>query len=141
MVKQQVFLAPYTTFKIGGPAEWFCEAKNTDELVQALAFAQEKKIPYFILGNGSNILVSDAGFRGLAIRFVDSKFKMQDSKISAAAGLPLQELVDLAAQSSLTGLEFLAGIPGSVGGSVRGNAGAWQQSLGDQVTRVQILDQ
>lgn len=139
-MKQGVLLAPYTTFKIGGPADYFEKANTTHELIEAISFAKRQKIPYFILGKGSNILVSDDGFRGLVIKIQDTRFKIQEARIFAASGLPLRKLVDLAAANCLTGLEFLVGIPGSVGGAIRGNAGAWQQGIGDKVDRVQILN-
>jgi len=138
-------IAKYTTFGIGGPADLFYEAKTREELVRAVRLAQKLNISFFILGAGSNILVADEGLRGFVIAVCNTKFKIQkeDSKfkIIAGAGMKLTELVGVAADRGLTGLEFAAGIPGTVGGAVRGNAGAWQQSIGDFVSSVKIIDE
>lgn len=144
-VKVDEPLASHTTFKIGGPADLFYEAKTTDELVKAVKLARKLKIPFFILGGGSNILVSDRGFRGLVIKNKNEKIKMKSEnfklKILVDAGVKLSQLVDLATREFLSGLEFAVGIPGTVGGAVRGNAGAWQQAIGNKIFRVQILNQ
>lgn len=143
-MKKDVILAPLTTFNIGGPADWFEEVKNEKDLVEVITFCQDKKIPFLILGGGSNILFTDKGFRGMVIKVQSSKFKVKSYnskfKITAEAGAPLNKLVNLATKNSLSGLEFAAGIPGTVGGAVVGNAGAWQESIGDRVKRVKILD-
>jgi UDP-N-acetylmuramate dehydrogenase len=139
-VKIEEPLAPYTTFKIGGPADLIYKAKTTDELVRAAKLARELEIPFFILGGGSNILVSDEGFRGLVIKLGNMRYKIQDTRIITDAGVKLGQLVDLTVKESLSGLEFAVGIPGTVGGAVRGNAGAWQQMIGNKVSRVKILN-
>lgn len=141
MIKKNQLLSPYTTFKIGGPADYFCEAKNEKEILSALKFAQKKKIPLFILGNGSNVLISDKGLRGMVVKIANSKYQIVKSKIVAGAGMGLNKLVDIAKENELTGLEFLAGIPGTLGGAIVSNAGAWQQNIGDKVERVKILDE
>jgi len=141
MMKSNVELAAYTTFKIGGPADWFCEAFSEKELLEAVKFAQEKKLPYFILGGGSNVLVSDLGFRGVVIRMENGEWRIGNEKIIAEAGIILDKLVNIATENSLSGLEFAAGIHGTLGGAVVGNAGAWQESFGDKVERVKILDE
>ena len=141
MIKKNQLLSSYTTFKIGGPADYFCEAKNEKEILSALKFAQKKKIPLFILGNGSNVLISDKGLRGMVVKIANSKYQIVKSKIVAGAGMGLNKLVDIAKENELTGLEFLAGIPGTLGGAIVSNAGAWQQNIGDKVERVKILDE
>ncbi|MGB9706669.1 MAG: UDP-N-acetylmuramate dehydrogenase [Microgenomates group bacterium] len=142
-VKLNEPMAKHTTFKIGGPADLFYEARTTKELVEAVKLARKLEIPYFILGGGSNLLVADGGFRGMAIKIKNEKLKIKNYnkklKIICEAGLMLSRLVGEAAQKGAGGLEFAAGIPGTVGGAVRGNAGAWQQAIGDKIVRVKIL--
>lgn len=141
MIKKKQLLASFTSFKIGGPADWFYQAKTEEDLIKTLGFCRNKKIPFLIFGGGSNILFSDQGFRGLAIRMENKEIKINDGKVLAAAGVSLNELVKLTAENSLSGLEFLVGIYGTVGGAIVGNTGAWQQNIGDQVKRVRVLDE
>ena len=138
-IKKNILLAPYTTFKIGGPASWFFEARETEEIIKAVKVASELKIPYFILGGGSNILVSDKGLRGLVIKISTSKIKILGETLFVESGASLGEAVEKAKNHSLSGLEFAAGIPGTIGGAIRGNAGAWQEAIGDKIIRVQVL--
>jgi UDP-N-acetylmuramate dehydrogenase len=154
-VKKNEPLAKYTTFKIGGPADWFYQAKTTEEVVKAVRLCRQQEIPFFVLGGGSNVLVSDEGFRGMVIKMGSlSRAKSRDEKWEACpersrgmgsemiiteAGVPLAKIIKVAEKNSLSGLEFAAGIPGTVGGAVWGNAGAWQQSISEIVTRVKIL--
>lgn len=139
-MKKNQSLAPYTTFKIGGPVDWFCETKNEEEVIEAIKFAKEKKLAFFILGNGSNLLISDDGFRGVVIKMENEEVQINNEKILAEAGISLNKLVNIAQENSLSGIEFMVGIPGTLGGVVFGNAGAWQQNIGDKVERVKILD-
>lgn len=139
-MKKNQLLAPYTTFKIGGPTDWFCETKNEQEVVKAIKFAKEKKLAFFILGNGSNLLVSDDGFRGVVIKMENEEVQINNEKILAEAGISLSKLANIAQENSLSGIEFMVEIPGTLGGVVFGNAGAWQQNIGDKVERVKILD-
>lgn len=136
-------LANHTTFKIGGPADLFYVAKTEEELVGAIGVVREVGVPYFILGGGSNVLAGDKGFKGMVIKckMLNVKCKMFKEKalIIVGAGVPLSVVVDESLNNSLTGLEFAAGIPGTVGGAVRGNAGAWRKSIGDIVSRVRII--
>jgi UDP-N-acetylmuramate dehydrogenase len=152
-VKTNEPLGKYTTFKIGGPADFFVEVEEEEKLLKLIKLLKELKLPYFILGGGSNLLVADEGFRGMIIKIQNSKFKIQkfdyvkDSsgmdnskfKIICGTGYLLGRLIEKTAKLGLTGLEFAAGIPGTVGGAVRGNAGAWGQAIGDRVKRVKIL--
>lgn len=132
-----------TTFKIGGPADLYYEAKTQKELTNSILLARKLKIPYFILGNGSNLLVSDKGFRGIVIKNKNEKIEIKNEnlkfKVIVGAGWDLGILINKLAQNSIGGLEFMTGIPATVGGAVRGNAGAWQQNIGDKVSRVEIL--
>jgi len=148
-------MAGHTTFKIGGPADLFVEVENEEELVGVLrvvrpTFAKatagkDVGVPYFILGGGSNILVGDKGFKGLIIKVQSDSLKTLLRGISAKykvlvdAGVNMSNLINECLNNSLTGLEFMAGIPGTVGGSIRGNAGAWQNGISESVSRVKVL--
>lgn len=129
----------HTTYRIGGPAEFFYEARNNDEIGSAVGLCRSKEIPYFILGGGSNLLVGDKGIRGMVIRIASYELLVIGSKMRVNAGVSLAEVVQKAADAGLTGLEFAVGIPGTFGGAVVGNAGAWQQAIGDKITKVYIL--
>jgi len=139
-IQKNILLAQYTTLKIGGAARFFCEAKNEEEIQEAVKFAGEKKLPVFILGGGSNILVSDKGFGGLVIRILNSQFSILNSRINCGAGILLSKIVSESVKSGLTGLEWAAGIPGTVGGAVWGNAGAFNGSMGEIVESVRALE-
>lgn len=146
-VKRNEPLSAHTTFGIGGPADLFYEGKTTDELAGAIKLARKLKISYFILGGGSDLLVSDAGFRGLAIRVKTSDCRVKNGLLSAEAGTPTAYVLNTALKNDLTGLEFLSGIPGTIGGAVVCNARAHflgdffkkPLSIGDAVTRIEIL--
>lgn len=122
-VKTGELLSRHTTFGIGGPADLFYEAKTVAELVKAVRQARTQKVPFFILGGGSNVLVADSGFRGLVISNRTSGLKLQNQNIIVAdSGVRNPLLVKFSADHGLTGLEFLIGIPGTVGGAIRHNA-------------------
>ncbi|MFN3301483.1 MAG: UDP-N-acetylmuramate dehydrogenase [Patescibacteria group bacterium] len=116
-------LKNWTTFKIGGPARYFFLAKNEKDLIRAISLVKKLKIKFFILGEGSNVLISDKGFDGMVIKIQNSNFRIQNSKIIADAGVKLSQLVKAATNASLTGLEWAVGIPGTLGGAIYGNAG------------------
>jgi len=138
-ILKNVALKPYATLAIGGPADYFVEAKSQKEIIRAVSWAKKNQLDWFILGNGSNILIGDKGFRGLVIRVQNSKFKIQNSKIQAEAGLSLLKLLNICQKNSLAGLEFLAGIPGTVGGAIKGNAGTKENFIGQKVEKVTVL--
>jgi UDP-N-acetylmuramate dehydrogenase len=115
-------------------------AKKKEELIKAISLAKKLKIPFFILGGGSNLLVADEGFKGLVIKIQNSKFKIQNSKIVAEAGTILGQLVIASVKSGLTGLEWAIGIPGTVGGAIWGNAGAFGKSMADITKTVTVLE-
>ena len=139
-VKENIFLAKHTTFKIGGRACYFFKAKNKEDLIKAVRIAKEFKMPFFILGEGSNVLFSDKGFKGLIIKTLNSKFQILDSKIYAEAGVELDKLVKLSLKESFTGLEWAVGIPGTMGGAIYGNAQAFNNKMSDMVEKVEVLD-
>ncbi|GMR18954.1 MAG: UDP-N-acetylmuramate dehydrogenase [Patescibacteria group bacterium] len=178
-VRRGVFLAPYTTFKIGGPADFFCEVQTSRELVKAVRWAQGLEIPYFILGRGSNILVSDEGFRGLIIKNhikgseleigdegpetgglkIEPRLEWMDEKefyvfedlsseydgrgrsvfVKAGSGWELERLALALFDRDIVGLEYFAGIPGTVGGAVYGNSHGGTKFLGEYVAGAEVL--
>lgn len=123
--QKNVLLAPYTTFKIGGPAKYFFIAKTSKDLLQAIEFARAEGLPFFILGGGSNLLISDKGFDGLVIKTQNTKCEIKNNRLIAEAGARLGDVVGLSIESGLTGLEWAVGIPGTVGGAVKVNAHAF----------------
>lgn len=139
--KHNVTLAPYTTFKIGGRASLFVEVSGPIELAEALETAYREDLSVFILGGGSNVLFSDKGFDGLVIRIVDGGILVkQEGRIVAGAGKSLKDILETAAENGFAGLETLAGIPGSFGGALRGNAGAFGNDIGRHVISIKTFD-
>lgn len=139
-IKENIFLADYTTFKIGGSARYFLIADSEDSLREAINFAQDKKLPYFILGGGSNILVNDKGYDGVIIKINDHQLNNDgNGKIFAGAGVKLMDLVNYTIENKLTGLEWAAGIPGTIGGAVRGNAGAFGHSISESAVSLRTM--
>lgn len=139
---ENVPLAPLTTFKIGGPARYFYIAKTKEEVIKVVSAAREVRLPYFIFGGGGNLLVADGGFDGIVIQVKSSKLKVKsDGGGSAEAGVPLGEIVTDSIRDGLTGLEWAVGIPGTVGGAVCGNAGAFGHHFSEVVEAVEILDE
>lgn len=139
-LRTQESLASHTNFEIGGPADYFFAAQETADLIVAIRAAKDLDISYYILGDGCNVLVSDAGFRGLIIKVASKNFKLKNHKIIAEAGVNLQDLVRFSLKNNLEGLENLSDIPGTVGGAIYGNAGAFGVSLGDFVEKVKVLN-
>lgn len=139
-IKMNIGLAPLTTFEIGGEARYFVEVKTEDELREAIAWAHEKRVRVIILSGGSNVLIPDQGLDALVVRLTGSLFSFVGTELAADAGCNLLELIRAAGEKGLGGWENLAGIPGSVGGAVRGNAGAFGSEIQDFVTRVRAID-
>jgi UDP-N-acetylmuramate dehydrogenase len=118
-VARKVTLAPFTTFKIGGPADLFYEARTADELANAVAVARRLDLPHFVLGLGANILIGDLGFRGLVIRNVANAFEFSaDGHLRAESGVIVKDLIQASARLGWSGLEHYVGIPSTVGGAV-----------------------
>ncbi len=134
-------LKSFNTYHVGGKADFFVAAKARQDLIDAYNFAKEKQIPYAVLGKGSNVLIADDGFRGLVIANKVNTLERHENKIVASSGLSLSAFVKYSAEAGLAGAEFLAGIPGTVGGAILGNAGAWGRSFGDIVESVDFLDE
>lgn len=132
----------HTTFRIGGAADEFCEAERTEDVISATEYAKEKNIPLFVMGNGSNLLVSDKGIRGLVLKLSDrfSKYEVKGKIIKAQSGALLSSLAKEAQKHSLSGMEFAAGIPGTLGGAIYMNAGAYGGEMKDIVKSVTYLE-
>ena len=143
-VLEHVPLAPYTTFGIGGPARWFAEASTKDDVLEGVSFARSQNAPLFVLGGGSNLLVSDTGFPGLVLRIalkgIEEQVAGEAVLFSVAAGEEWDKFVSLAVSRNCAGIECLAGIPGSVGGTPVQNVGAYGQEVSKTIRRVQALD-
>lgn len=139
-VKENILLKNYVTFRIGGKAKYFFSAKSKKEIIKAISTAKKLKLPFFILGAGSNVLISDKGFNGLVIRLQATGYKLHGSVIHAESGVLLSQLVNVASKNNLTGLEWASGIPGTVGGAIYGNAGAFKKSIGDSTRKIEVYD-
>lgn len=135
-------LSMHTTWQIGGPASLFAQVTDTDELIETLAEAEKRNLPVFVIGNGSNLLVSDKGFKGLVIKLRGgfSGFTIKHNVISAEAGVKLGSIVMAARQKSLSGISFAAGIPGTIGGALVMNAGGNDGTVSDIVETLTILN-
>lgn len=139
-LRENVPLAPLTTFHVGGEARYYTLASGALELAEVFEYAEKNRLPFYVLGGGSNVLFSDKGFPGIIIHIGGGGVSVSGDKLTASAGVPLFEVVLAARDASLRGIEKLAGIPGSFGGAVRGNAGAFGTEIGDVVTSVKTLD-
>ena len=134
-------LAKHTYFGIGGETTAYLEISSYSELAALARFQREWDVPIAVIGRGSNLLVSDKGFKGISIRLIGelAELEVDDNTVSIGAGLALPKLSKLMSQSGLSGVEFAFGIPGSVGGALIMNAGAWGSSFGDVVTDVTVM--
>jgi len=139
-IKENVPLAPLTTFQIGGAARWFVEVKNAEEIKAAIAFAHERGTRFLILAGCSNVLVPDEGLDALIIYVVAGEYSFSGTILEADAGSNLLKLIRAAGERGLGGWEKLAGIPGSIGGAVRGNAGAFGTEIKDFATNIHALN-
>ncbi|KPK78752.1 MAG: hypothetical protein AMJ89_00425 [candidate division Zixibacteria bacterium SM23_73] len=140
-LRQNINLGDYSSFRIGGKADYFFEATSIDELKKAILLAREYPLPYYLIGGGYNILFDDNGYRGLIIRNMVIGVKMRGKeKVEVLSGTSLRQLIQFLSDRGLTGLEFLAGIPGTIGGAISGNAGAFNKSIGNFLTEAFLLD-
>lgn len=143
-IKKDVPLKDHTVFKIGGAAKYFCEAKTAEELKKAVFWARETGEKFFVLGAGSNVLVSDKGFDGLVIKNKVASIKLghgvSKSMIEAEAGAQMARVVAESVKAGLAGFEWAIGIPGTIGGSVRGNAGCFGSETKDVIESVEVFD-
>jgi len=145
-IQENIPLAPLTTLKIGGPARYFAEAKNLDDVQVAVGFARSRKVPLFVLGGGSNLVVAERGFAGLVLKIAIEGMELRedgaDDKVHLAvgAGQSWDHLVSHAVMADCSGIECLSGIPGSVGGTPVQNVGAYGQEVSETISSVTALD-
>ena len=133
-------LSGYTRFAIGGPADLYAETSSAEAFIAALHVARESGEPYVVIGGGTNLIVADEGFRGTVLRFTARRILAADERVTSDSGAVLQDLVDFTVERGLKGLETLAGIPGSVGAALYGNAGAYGHSISERVRTVRFYD-
>ena len=131
----------HTTFKIGGPADIFVKIETQDELKYALEIARKNDIPLTVIGNGSNVLVADNGIRGIVIKLNLKDITIEDTMVNVGAGVLLPKLARIACDKYLTGLEGLAGIPGSFGGAIFMNSGAHGVEISDRLTEITYINE
>lgn len=148
-IKTNEMMREHTTFRIGGPADYYVTPESVDQLSAVIRLCKEERMPYYVIGNGSNLLVSDKGFRGMMIAMTDSmgackieRIEGDDSlmRVTAGAGIRLFCLAKRIEEASLTGFEFAAGIPGTLGGALVMNAGAYGSEMKDILVSARVLD-
>ena len=141
LLKRNVFLKPLSTFKIGGRAEYFLRAKKPDDLLEAVDWAKQNKTPHKVFAGGSNIVFPDGKLKGLLIQFLGGKIEIVKPRtIIVDAGISLKDVIQKSINLGLSGLETLSGIPGTIGGAVVGNAGAYGHSISEVVEKIEIWD-
>lgn len=145
-IKEKVLLRDFSTFRIGGIADYILETGDSSEVIKAISFCRESDIAFCVIGGGSNILIADDGFRGLVIayksQFGKTNLLIEDEKIREIfldASLSLGEVVMKVSASGYTGLEWAAGIPGTIGGAINGNAGAFGGTISDNLKEVKVF--
>ena len=137
---EHVPLAPHTTFKIGGPARYFGEAASESDIIEVVEFARSRRLPLFVLGGGSNLLVSDEGFPGFVVRIALKGIEQQGGIFRVAAGEDWDRFVTQVVAENHGGVECLAGIPGTVGGTPVQNVGAYGQEVAETIVEVRAID-
>jgi UDP-N-acetylmuramate dehydrogenase len=139
-VQENVPLAPITTFEIGGLAKYFVDVRSASDISSAIKWANERNLNFIVLGGGSNVLVPDEGLDALIIHFVGNLYSLTNGELDSWAGTNLLVAIKAAGTQGSGGWEKLAGIPGTIGGAVRGNAGAFGSEIKDFVTKVRALN-
>ncbi len=141
VIREREPMSRHTTFRVGGPTDYYVEPENTEELAAVLGLCRGEGMPYYILGNGSNLLVSDRGYRGVIVALgrAWSQIEVDGARILAGAGAMLSAVARYALNAGLTGLEFASGIPGTVGGAVVMNAGAYGSEMKSVLLSASLL--
>ena len=135
-------LSEYVNFKVGGPADILLIPNSTEQVIKSIKICKENNIPFYLIGNGSNILVRDGGFRGVVLSLKNVKnIYVDGEKIEAECGVMLKEVSDKAIENSLTGFEFACGIPGTIGGAVFMNAGAYDGEISKVIESAEVIDE
>ncbi len=138
-LKENELLSKHLIFRVGGRARWFVEVKSIDELKGAMNIAQQNNINWIVLGGGSNAIASDQGYDGIVIKIGLMDIQILDNKVIVGAGLPSVALARKASDAGLTGLEWMASLPGTVGGAIRGNAGCYGEDAHNHLVAVTVL--
>jgi UDP-N-acetylmuramate dehydrogenase len=138
-LQEQVSLAPLSTFRVGGPAEFFVTAESADALAQSIRAAVDAAVPFTVLAGGSNVLIADHGVRGLLIHIKGGNIHWEEERATADAGVLLAQFVQAAEERGMSGLEYATGIPGTVGGAVRGNAGTRTGETAQHIVGVEAM--
>lgn len=139
-VKINALMKEHINFEVGGPADILLIPSKVEQIIESIKICKENNIPYFVMGNGSNLLVKDGGIRGVVIKLTGlTNLEVKDEEIKADCGVMLKELSDKALENSLTGLEFACGIPGSVGGAVFMNAGAYNGEIKNVIKEAEVI--
>jgi len=140
-IKIDETMGKYTSFKVGGPADILVTPEDSKEVLSVIDICKRKKVPYYIMGNGSNLLVKDGGIRGIVIKLTKlNNIKVDGERIIAGSGSAIKDISQTALENNLTGIEFACGIPGSVGGAVAMNAGAYNGEISSIIESVCIVD-
>jgi UDP-N-acetylmuramate dehydrogenase len=145
LIREYVALAPFTTLGVGGPARYFAEAHSEAEVVEAVEFARSRRLPWLVLGGGSNLVIADKGFAGLVLKVAISSLSSstpphENVIFTAGAGVNWDTLVEQTVDANCAGLECLSGIPGTVGGTPVQNVGAYGQEVSETIREVRVLD-
>lgn len=139
-IEENIPLAQYTTFQIGGNARFFIKAETEDQVVEAFNFAEEHEFELFVLGGGSNVLISDEGFDGVVLQIALKGIEIKGNIVTAQAGENWDEFVAVCVENNLQGVECLSGIPGLIGGTPVQNVGAYGQEVSETITKVRVFD-
>jgi UDP-N-acetylmuramate dehydrogenase len=139
LVRANEPMSRHTTYKLGGPAEFFFEAKSSDDVAKALAIAEKYGLSFYVFGGGSNMVVSDNGIKGLVIKMTNRNFRIEGAEVIAEAGTPTGLLSLRATEAGLTGFEWAVGLPGTIGGAVRGNGGMFGGEMKDSIKTVRVF--
>ncbi len=134
-------MSKHTSFKVGGIADFFIKVDDMQELLYVLKLAKKLRIKTYVVGNGTNLIIKDTGFRGIIIKLNFNHLKIEKGKIAVGAGVPVALLSGFAYRKGIKGYEFLSGIPGTIGGAVKMNAGAYGNEIKDVIQETVILDE
>lgn len=139
-ILEGVPLAEHSNYRIGGPARFFCEAANEEDIRCAVLFAREQHAPLFVMGGGTNLLIADEGFKGLVLKPTAMQLGVDGQTMTVGAGMMVGDMLKYTIEHSLSGLEWAGGLPGTVGGAIRGNAGAFRGEIKDRIVSVESFD-
>ena len=139
-IKKDFSLAGLTTLGIGGQAAWFYQANSNQGVIKAIGYCRTNNLPFFVLGSGSNLLIANNDFNGMVIKMANNHFEVDGNKVIVGSGISLSTLIDKTIDLGLSGLEFAAGIPGTLGGAVFGNVGTGEEWISSLVEKVEVLD-